>query len=186
MSDFKDHGPVQVDRTAKYVFWAIVLLLAWQIFSAYPNLPNRIASHFGVSGKPNAWMSKQAFLRLDIFLVGILAILFYFSGFFMNKIPTAFINLPDKDFWLAPQRREQSQRVIANFLLWLGNGTLIFIFVLQQHVIHYNLNPRKYPSGIGAWAPIIFYLLFVFLWTAALFWRFRSRKNRDGVHKKNS
>ena len=181
MNYFRDRGPIQLNRTAKYVFWAIVLLLAWQIFSAYPRLPEKMASHFNAAGKPNGWMSKQAFLRLDLFLVGILAFLFYFSGFFMNKIPTAFINLPNKDFWLAPERRDQSLRVIANFLLWLGNGTLIFVFVLQQHVIHYNLNSGKYFVGIGAWTPTIFYISFVFLWTVALIWMFRRPKIKDSI-----
>jgi len=181
MNYFKDHGPIKVDRTARYVFWAIVLLLLWQIFSAYPHLPDKVASHFNIAGKPNGWMSKQAFLRFDVFLVGILALLFYFSGFFMNKIPNAFINMPNKDYWLAPERRDNSLRVIAGFLLWLGNGTLIFIFILQQHMIDYNLNPRKYSAGIGAWTPTIFYLFFVFLWTVGLFWRFQRPQNREGV-----
>ncbi|NOY76398.1 MAG: DUF1648 domain-containing protein [Calditrichaeota bacterium] len=181
MNAFSDRMWLSLERTARYVFWAIVLLLLWQILSAYSHLPDKVVSHFDITGKPNGWMSKQAFLRLDVFLVGFLALLFYFSGFIMNKIPNTFINLPNKAYWLAPERRDKSLRVINSFLLWFGNATLIFIFVLLQDVIDYNLNPQNYSAGMNAWTPALLYLLFIFLWTAGLFLRFRRPQNKKGL-----
>jgi uncharacterized membrane protein len=69
-------------------------------------LPERVASHFGANGEANGWMSRSGYLwfvagmgvGLPLFIIG----LSFLSKFF----PISMVNVPNKEFWLAPGRRE--------------------------------------------------------------------------------
>jgi hypothetical protein len=86
----------------------ILALSIVQIGVEYVTLPPTVASHFGPDGKPNAFMSKSAFCGLHLFIVTLLAAVFGAVGRMVSALPIEMINLPHKDYWLAPERRQES------------------------------------------------------------------------------
>ena len=86
------------------VFLAIAVV-AWGY--SYDQMPPRRASHFNAAGAPNGWMTKNQFFTLNVILIAVAA----FSGLFpahkIAQVPTSKINLPNKEYWLDPTRREE-------------------------------------------------------------------------------
>jgi hypothetical protein len=106
---------------------AAVLSIAMAIFAASlvlgaVLLPDRVASHFGLHGEANDWMSKRSELLfiagmgfgLPLLIVG----LSYVARFFPNDM----FNLPHKEFWLAPERRKQSVEYLFNHSIWAATA----------------------------------------------------------------
>ncbi len=89
-------------RLPWFLFATILLIASISWWHAYPELPERIASHFNGAGVPNGWMTKDQFFTLNAFLVGMAVFTGLFPPFMIAKVDPSLINLPNKDYWLAP------------------------------------------------------------------------------------
>jgi hypothetical protein len=89
-------------------------------------LPDRVASHFAASGIPNGWMTKSQFLMVYAVLILVAAAIeFWVPRSIANK-SDARLNLPNKDYWLAPERRDETFAYFNGFFAWYG---CVFLFV---------------------------------------------------------
>jgi hypothetical protein len=59
-------------RTMTALLWLALPLTVFQFWTVWNQLPARMASHFGVTGQPNGWMSRES---LVIFSLGLLTFL---------------------------------------------------------------------------------------------------------------
>src|SRR5688572_16048164 len=155
--------------------WTLVLTLAGvagHLIYYYPRLPDTVASHFGASGRPDGWSSKETYGIIIIAIAGLLTLMFLAIGPFVRRLPNDMINFPNRDYWLAPERRDASFAVLARLLHMIGIATLALLIGVNQLVFNANLNP---PASLGtaAWVLLGAYLAFVSLWTIRLFRRFR-------------
>lgn len=114
-------------RIANGLFITIAALTIAQCIHDFPLLPNRLASHFDASGMPNGWMTKTQFLWMyALLLLPALAIEFWVSHKIANQ-PDTRLNLPNKEYWLAPERRAETCAYFATFFAWYG---CVFLFVV--------------------------------------------------------
>ena len=118
------------------VFVILCVICLAHAFYYYPRLPDQVAHHFGASGRPDAFGSKMHFLILYIVTIAITAAMFLGFGLALPKIPNSLINLPNKDYWLAPERRRQTLDYILPQMLWFGSLTLMLL----------NMRFREFPS----------------------------------------
>src|ERR1035441_10418639 len=96
-----------------------VLFFAY-VITSYASLPAHVASHFDIEGRPNGWMSRGTCvgftlglgLLVPAFIVGMMA------G--AGRIPVSFINLPHRDYWLAPERRHAALAILLRYSLWFA------------------------------------------------------------------
>jgi len=116
----------------------------------YGQLPDPIPSHFDGNGQVDGEMGKTKFyvwigLVNCMFLVG-----FPLLGLAMKQIPDSIINLPNKEHWLAPERRDATLDTTTQFLVatgWISGWLLIGIFHLTAEVatgIRESINPEMY------------------------------------------
>ena len=113
-------------RIPKGLFFVIVLAAIAQCVHDFPLLPDRLASHFGASGIPNGWMAKpQFFMVYAAMILPAAALEFWVSPRIANK-PDARLNLPNKEYWLAPERRAETFAYFDSFFAWYGCA---FLFV---------------------------------------------------------
>jgi uncharacterized membrane protein len=83
-------------------------------------LPDRIPTHFGASGVPNAWMTRGGYTTFMLaFTVG-LPILVVAAIGVLPRLAPRLVNLPNRDHWLAPGRREASLAYLGRHACWLG------------------------------------------------------------------
>lgn len=119
-------------------------ILGFSIYLAgiWDRLPGRMATHFGVGGEADGWSSKLKFLVIGYFMVAMFAGIFGFLSHLLHKAPTQWINMPNKHYWLAPERREQTLARLQPHLDWMGFLSIVFLLYAMQRVAAANLAPE--------------------------------------------
>lgn len=147
-----------IRKDASLYLWALLVILsAAQITHFYPALPLKVASHFNVNGRPDSWMNKSSFVAFHAFIIAAISAMFFLTGFFLRKIPVALLNLPNKDYWLMPEKREDTYSFFQSFLFWFADITLIFFLFLFQNIYLYATN---HTVNLGS---SFFYYIIVYL-----------------------
>ena len=152
-----------------------VLILCYLAYMAYSAslLPERVATHFDTSGQPDGWMSRSGYL---IFMgaLGIGApLITVFTALISKYIPYKLINLPNKQYWLLPEHREQTYLYMTCLLLWMGCLEVIFFAGIHFLTIEANraqpleLNMERFFILMGSFAAIIV------LWLIVLIYHFK-------------
>lgn len=163
-------------RTSAFcVFCGLMLLAAAQAGYYFPLMPAMMASHFDFAGQANGWMDKTAFMCVYAGVVVFIALLFFAMSLVMQKIPAWMLNLPNKDYWLAPQRRDDTYRWLGASMMWIGNATLLFIIACMQITFLTNLRPAWNPSQTFM-VTICAFVAVTLVWTGVYFYRFRRPK----------
>jgi hypothetical protein len=156
-------------------FTALVIVLASVVVSlvlASGHLPPRVASHFNGAGAPDGWMLRNSYLwsmagvalGMTVIVVGI----FYSIRFF----PPSMIHMPNRDYWLAPDRRKETFEVFFRAGLWLA--TLQAALLLGVHFLIVAANASK-PVLLSShvWFLLVAFLLAMITWAYFLIQRFR-------------
>jgi hypothetical protein len=136
-------------------------------------LPVVVASHFDAAGVANGFMPRAFYVRfMLVFVVALPAALVLLPSLAFGH-PKARINLPHRKYWLAPERRAESigflRRHAARF------GSLLVVFLCYVHGLVLRANANVPPNLEAAWfvGGLVFLLLAMIVWTAALMRRFR-------------
>jgi hypothetical protein len=83
------------------------------------------------------------------------------------------INLPNREYWLAPERRAETFAFMDRQLFWFGMATLALLGIIFQLVIQANLSPKPYlPSSLMV-ASLGIYGAFTAVWLIRFLLRFR-------------
>ena len=135
-------------RIPRVLFFAIVLAAIAQCVHDFPLLPDRLASHFGASGIPNGWMTKsQFFITFAIVLLPALAVEFWVSHR-IAKNPDDRLKLPNKEYWLAPERRAETFAYFDSFFAWYGCAFLFVEVFAMGLAMRANFDtPPQLPTG---------------------------------------
>ena len=137
----------------------------------YDRLPERIADHFNATGEPNGWVSRTSHvwtmgglgLGISAFILGV----FYCARFF----PPSKINMPRRDYWLAPERREGTFGFVFRAGIWLACFEVLFMLGLHLLLVAANVSsPPQLSSGV--WLLGGLFLAFVIVWIFMLMRRF--------------
>lgn len=113
----------------------LIMLMALGITAQWfywPKLPDRVATHFDVAGNPDDWMSKQSATIVSLVLAIGLPLLFYAVGLLIRIVPASTINIPRREYWLAPERRAESIVWVQGFLRWFSCAMAAFAVSLNH------------------------------------------------------
>ncbi len=118
------------------------------VASSSPLLPAHVAIHFGINGHANNWANRsQAIFFAE--LLTVLPVLFGFFAILIRVLPASVINLPNKDYWLAPERRDQTMSWISGQMAWIGCLNVAFITGLYGLMIGANnTHPAQLPTNL--------------------------------------
>lgn len=138
---------------------------------AWPRLPDTVASHFDATGSPDAWSSKTSFFAILGGVWALMVALFFVLPLWIPRIPTALVNMPYKEHWLAPERRDASLAWMADWMREIGLGTLALMAGVTHLTIQANLGEGETLTGFGWW--MLVYALALLFWLVRMFVRFR-------------
>lgn len=155
------------------VLLASLALCLGQAAFYFRRLPYLAASHFNAQGLPDGYMDRSFLVGLYVAAELLTAGAFLSGAFFISRLPEAWINLPHKEHWLAPERRGETLDWFARSLLWFGTATMVLLFDVFGQMLSVNLGSAAELSHPTA--SIVAYFAFSALWTAALWRRFGSR-----------
>jgi len=90
----------------------------------------------------------------------------------IGAMPVSLINLPNKEFWLSPERRAETLSYLQMHMAWFGCALLAFLLFVMELVYRANLqSPPRLNSA--AFVPgLVVFLLFVGVSTLRLVARF--------------
>jgi uncharacterized membrane protein len=101
-------------------------------------LPNLVASHFGASGEANGFMPRSFYVLFMLgFVIGVPVLLVLVTSFAMGH-PKARINLPNREYWLAPERRAETVAVLRAGVRWFGGLLVLFLCYAHWLVVRAN------------------------------------------------
>jgi uncharacterized membrane protein len=137
---------MQDSRLPKTIFVVAAALAAIYFWSNYAQLPDVVASHFNARGVANGWQPKSVFFAFFAGAVGIGAFLTFGVPAIFSRMPIAMINLPNKEYWLAPERRAETQAFLYYYFAWFGCAVLLVVTTAVNYAIEQNLHPGE-PLG---------------------------------------
>jgi uncharacterized membrane protein len=154
-------------RLPSSVFFALALLGAVQYVYYAPRLPEVLGSHFAVNGAVNGWQSKAAFFSMELAIVVLAAVVGFGIPRIIAAMPVSLINLPNREFWLSPERRDETLSYIRVWSAWFGCALLAFLLFVMELAFRANLHtPPRFNNS--AFVPAL--LAFVIFDAAALIW----------------
>jgi len=107
-------------RRIPWIALALALLFAIFYFSStVSSLPPFVASHFDAAGHPNAHMTREFYSKF-IFTMGVgfpLAMVALLTAIYSKASD---MKLPNRDYWLAPERIAQTRSMLVAHGVWFG------------------------------------------------------------------
>ncbi len=155
---------------SKFLIWLLVIIAVAQTVWYHPQLPETMASHFDGAGRPNAWSGKSGFFALYLVIVAFVASLFLAIGPLIRNRPD--MRLPNREYWLAPERRKATIAFIQRSLLWAGAASLALAVLVAQLAILANFKDPPRISNAIYWV-LLAYFIYLGIWLVRLFARFR-------------
>lgn len=136
-------------------------------------LPPVVATHFDASGAANGHMPRGAYLAVML-LIGAGAPLFIglAPGALMRRHPDR-INLPNREYWLAPGRRDATVAYVVAHATWFAVALALFLARVHWLVVEANGREPAMLSTTGIATALALFGLAVTAWLVALFLRFR-------------
>ena len=137
----------------------VFLLIAGLLFiqAIAGQLPERVATHFAADGHPNGYMSREE-CRLFMlqFTLGVPIFIAVLTGLFPLFLPVSLFNLPNRDYWLAPERAAASRAFLSEQGIWFGCILLVFLISVDWMVAAANSNALKqFPTPTFTTAAVV-------------------------------
>ena len=159
-------------RLPKLIFALLALYAAVHFSSLYHQLPDVVASHFNGRGAPNGYQTKQAFFAVFVG-VTFLCVLFGFGlASLIGAMPMRLINLPNKQYWLAPERRDETLEWLKAYFGWFACALYVLMIVVYDYAAQSNLHPNHPPSVARLVYTLVGFLAFVIACLVRMFSRF--------------
>lgn len=121
----------------------VLLILSYAILfgyiaASYGEMPDKVASHFDLNGQPNGWMSRETCVAFTVAMGLIVPAAIIGAMAFAGKIPVSFINLPHKEYWLTPERRQEALGTLLRYSLWLAILTVLLLASAHWLIVQAN------------------------------------------------
>lgn len=136
-------------------------------------LPRRVAVHFGAEGLANGFATREAYVALTV-CVAVLApaVVAIAIALSVRHFPRL-LNLPNRDYWLAPARRDETAAYLMGHAAWLAAALAVFSLAIHLLVLRANhVVPARLETGSFVVALLAFGVMMV-AWVGALARRFR-------------
>jgi hypothetical protein len=160
------------------IVWLVLegVAAASLVWSAH-ELPPRVASHFNIQGQADGWMPRERDLQFMAGVGLLVPLLLIGTGLLMGVMPAASINIPGRDYWLAPERRHETNAYLARHTTWFACAMTAFFIGVNWLVVEANrANPPRLSNGI--WLMLAPLLVFTLVWLIVLVTHF-SRVPRE-------
>lgn len=142
--------------------WLVIALLliggTLHLVSALPHLPEPVATHFGMGGRPNGWMSQRGLILFELVLVALITLSIAGTDQLIRRLPLRLLNLPHKEYWFAPDRREATLRRLSGLTLWTLAWSLVLVIAVNHLLILAHraeggprLSEATFLAVVGVW-----------------------------------
>jgi len=145
--------------------WMALAALVW---GTLDRMPARVATHFGFAGTPNGWMTRPGVVLFTMGFAVALPLLLHLIFVIIRHFAGAGVNIPNRDYWLAPERRNATLAHVQYWYSWFI--CLLVAFFAGVHYVIVDANTR-HPPAISHplfWTMIATFLVLKVIWLAGL------------------
>jgi uncharacterized membrane protein len=167
-------------RPIQILFLALVLAALAQAIWQHGHLPERVAVHFNGSGQPNGWMSRGQQTAWHVATVLFMTAVFQGIALLQPRLPKEYVNIPHRDYWLAPERAATTHAWVTGMVLRMGCAVIVFFLALFHLLYQANLSPQPRLDGT-VWMLTGALLAAVAVTVIALALRFRRPRPRPAA-----
>jgi uncharacterized membrane protein len=152
--------------TAVFAVLVLIGFLQARMFAA--TMPPVVATHFGTSGTPNGWQTQSQFFTLELMLLGVCLLLAFGIPRLIGALPLSLVNLPNKEYWLAPERRDATLAYFKTQFAWFGSVVLAFLLAVNQLVFKANQSRPRHLDSTTFVIAMFGFLAYMGVWTVRL------------------
>ena len=120
-----------------------------------------VASRFDTGGHPNDGSDRDTYMYVYVGTIVVMVLLFTNIARLTRRLPNHLINLPHRDYWLAPDRRADTFERISRIMGWMGLGNVIFVIALFDTIFRANRSRAHLEMGGEGWFLAGFYLVWM-------------------------
>lgn len=171
-------------NVAWVVFGLAFVAFAIALAATYPALPQRVASHFDAQGLPNGWMPRRSYAFFMAAAALGLPWLLIAATRLVRTLPISMVNVPHRQYWLAPERREEVYHTTEVAGIWLATSEVLLFLLVHLSVVRANHSDPVVLFMPVVWGGLAAFLLAIVVGLIAYYNRFQrrpgdvSRKNR--------
>ena len=92
-------------RFGRIFFIGVLLLCLFELARLWSITPETMAAHFNIQGSPDRFVPKAEFFRFQVQTLLVVILVSLPFQFLFLVLPPAMINMPHREYWLAPERR---------------------------------------------------------------------------------
>jgi uncharacterized membrane protein len=148
-------------RLASWLVVAVVTLGAVFVAATSGQLPERVATHFGPGGVANGWMPRVTYVALTLAFAVLLPLIVAGAVGWLPARFERFLNVPHRDHWLAPARREQTLATLQGYGAVMAIATALMAVGAHAAVLAANrhspprLDEPIFLAGLGVLVAVI-------------------------------
>ncbi len=156
-------------------FWVVLIGAAAFVWISGSGLPPLVASHFGLGGQADGFMARGDYLAF--MLIGTVAIplLIVVPQRLVETIPPRLINVPNREYWLAPERIGSTLDYLRNHAVWFAVLFTALLCFVHWEVVQANMRSPARLAAQPFLIGLVTYVVAVLLWIAAMVRHFRRR-----------
>lgn len=160
-------------RLAPAMLIVALVVAAVVIGSTASTLPGSVASHYGVNGQPNGAMARSVYVAVMIAVAVGLPMLIVALTAWLPRIAPGAMNIPNRDYWLAPERRASTFAYLTAHACWMGIALAAFVTALHLIIIDAN-GPSPAQLRMERFLPlVVLFVTFTALGGLLMMLRFR-------------
>lgn len=160
-------------RLGPVTFLVLIALLGALVWHSAQTLPAVVASHFAASGRADGYLPRATYaVFITALVVGVPLLLALFPAAAIRGEGRT-LNLPHRDYWLAPQRCAQTIGYLRAQGRWLALIVALFLGHVHWLVVQAHQLQPPVLSSRSMVAALLVFVLVLLLWLRALVARFR-------------
>ena len=123
---------------AELAFYLALALAGLFVTRTGGALPEVLAAHFGASGSPNGYIGRAFYVRFMLVFVVLLPLALNVLIGRVLQLPSTRINIPHREYWLAPERRAATVGRLRRHMQFFGVLLAAFLCYVHWQVVQAN------------------------------------------------
>lgn len=111
-------------RYGRLLFGLVFLISTFESIRLWGISPAQMAAHFNAQGLPDRFTTKMDFFGAEVETMIIIVGLGLLIQILVLTVPVEWVNMPNRDYWLAPERRASVIDRLSSF------GAMLFAMIL--------------------------------------------------------
>jgi uncharacterized membrane protein len=111
-------------RFGRLIYFLALLICVFEIVRLWSITPPEMAAHFNVQGIPDRFVAKTEFFWFQVQTLAVVVGVSLLPQVLILLLPASLINMPHREYWLAPERRDDTLNRLSSF------GAVMFAVIL--------------------------------------------------------